>query len=100
MKPIESNIIKRQLSGLCHLHKMNDERLTTEVFKARVHGRNKIGRPRLNWVDQVRQGVKERGIHRSEAKTSTGQKSLEKEDPQKHGAMYLLHLSSCIEVQS
>ena len=51
-----------------HMERMEDERLVKRVMKARVSGRNARGRPRLGWMNGVRNALNDRGIGVEEAK--------------------------------
>ena len=50
------------------MERMEDERLVKRVMKARVSGRNARGRPRLGWMNGVRNALNDRGIGVEEAK--------------------------------
>ncbi|CAG9826017.1 unnamed protein product [Diabrotica balteata] len=42
--------------------RMSNERLTKRVFETRVQGKNKQGRPRVRWVDEIRREVEKKGL--------------------------------------
>ena len=62
LKSVEQTIEVRQLSWLGHLLRMEEGRLTRRVYGARSTGKNKVGRPRLKWEDQVRKAAERRNI--------------------------------------
>ena len=51
-----------------HMVRMENERLTKEVWKARVSGRQMRGRPKFGWMDGVKRGLRDRGMSVEEAK--------------------------------
>ena len=53
--PIEKVIEQRQLSLLGHVHRMNEERLTKELFEVRVPGKNKAGKQQRRCIERVRE---------------------------------------------
>lgn len=76
IKPIEKIIEERQLSWLGHLLRMKEERITKQVYEARTQGRNKVGRPRIRWEEQVRQVAENQGISWKEVRTMSQDRKL------------------------
>lgn len=70
-KPIEFINSERQFNWLGHQHITEWRRLTKEVLEAWVYEKNKIGRPPLEWQDQVTQEAEKREIQWSNAKWLT-----------------------------
>lgn len=42
-------LFQRQLNWLRHLHRLKDDRIIREVYKAKTQGRNKTGQLRIRW---------------------------------------------------
>ena len=53
---------------LCHVERMDNERLLKKVMNAKVDGRSARGRPRFGWMDGVKRALNDRRIDIREAK--------------------------------
>ncbi|XP_050506798.1 uncharacterized protein LOC126886644 [Diabrotica virgifera virgifera] len=62
LEPINEKIVEGQLRWFGHVCRMSNERLTKRVFETRVQGKNKRGRPRVMWVDEIRKEVEKKGL--------------------------------------
>ena len=76
VKPIEKVGEERQLTWLGHILRMDDTRLTRRIYEARTSGKNRIGRPRLRWEDQVRKSAEMRGIEWREVRNAAQNRNL------------------------
>ena len=45
---------RKLLKWFGHVEQMGDERLTKKVYKSEVGGERGRGRPRLRWIDEVK----------------------------------------------
>jgi hypothetical protein len=64
------NVIKiRRLEWLGLVVRMNETRSVKKIFEGKLEGRNSRGRPRLRWINDVEDDLRELGVKRWRTKT-------------------------------
>jgi hypothetical protein len=64
------NVIKiRRLEWLEHVVRMNKTRSVNKNFEEKLEGRRGRGRPRLRWINDVEDNLRELGVKRWKTKT-------------------------------
>jgi hypothetical protein len=59
------NVIKfRRLEWLEHVDRMNETRSVKQIFKGKLEGRRGSGRPRLRWINDVEDDLRELDVKR------------------------------------
>ena len=62
------NIVKwikgQRISWLCHLGRMEDDRMPKKIFTQEVEGARRRGRPRKRWREEVERDLQELGVRR------------------------------------
>jgi transcription termination factor 2 len=59
------NVIKiRRLEWLGHVVRMNETRSVKKIFGGKLEGRRGRGRPRLRWINDVEDDLRELGVKR------------------------------------
>jgi len=59
------SIIKiRRLEWLGHVVRMNETRCAKKIFEGKLEGRRGRGRPRLRWINDVEDGLRNLGVKR------------------------------------
>jgi hypothetical protein len=57
------NVIKiRRLEWLGHVVRMNEIRSVKKIFKGKLEGRRSRGRPRLRWINDVEDDLRNLGV--------------------------------------
>lgn len=67
-RELATQVDRSVLRWFGHMERMEDERLTKKVMKARASGEQMRGRPRFGWMDGVKRGLRDRGLSVEEAK--------------------------------
>jgi hypothetical protein len=64
------NVIKiRRLEWLGHVVRMNETRSVKKIFEGKLEGRRGRGRPRLRWIDDVEDDLRELDVKRWRTET-------------------------------
>lgn len=71
IKPIKHKIQQNQLRWLGHVMRMETNRLPKRAYEARIEKR-RVGRPRKEWQEEVREAVQSRGVIWSEVTQLAG----------------------------
>jgi transcription termination factor 2 len=59
------NVIKiRRMEWLGHVVRMNETRSVKKIFEGKLEGRGCRGRPRLRWINNVEDDLRELGVKR------------------------------------
>jgi hypothetical protein len=62
----EKNIVMfvkaRRISGVGHVERMEDSRMPKRVMREKIYTRRKRGRPKVRWLDDVQEDLREMGI--------------------------------------
>jgi hypothetical protein len=61
MPDIVTEIKVRRLEWLGHIIRMDGARMAKKVFVSKPEGRRDIGRPKLRWLDDVEDDIKDDG---------------------------------------
>jgi hypothetical protein len=68
----EVNIVERIARNVLrcygHVERMEEERMFTMVYSAKVEGSRAKGRPKMRWIDSVKASVERKGMNAEEAK--------------------------------
>jgi hypothetical protein len=67
-KYIFSAIKVRRLEWLGHIIRMNETRTVKKIFEEKLGGRRGRRRPRLRWIDDVEDDLRNMGINDGESK--------------------------------
>jgi hypothetical protein len=63
--PDNVNVIKiRRMEWLGHVVRMNETRSGKKIFEGKLEGRRGRGRPRLRWINDVEDDLRELGVKR------------------------------------
>ena len=57
---MSKRVDRKVLKWFGHVERMGDERLTKKVYKSEVGGERGRGRPRLRWIDGVKDACEDR----------------------------------------
>jgi hypothetical protein len=52
----------RRISWIGHVERMEDSRMQKRVMRERIYTRRKRGRPKVRWLDDVHEDLREMGI--------------------------------------
>jgi len=63
---IVTEIIKGRLRWLGHVERMSEERVVKRLYQNTAEGSRGVGRPRLRWMDDVREDLRRMGCHKLE----------------------------------
>lgn len=66
-EPVVDKIDRKALKWFGHLMRMGDERWPKRVFKWKSPGKNKRGRPRRSWNENIRRTMAERNLEEDQA---------------------------------
>lgn len=67
-EPLVETIQRKQLRWYGHVVRMREERLPRKIMEARREGKRRRGRPRLTWLDTIKNMVERKGKSIEEAK--------------------------------
>lgn len=67
-KPIETIIQEKQLGWLGHMLRMGEDRSIRQIYEARPGEKNRVGRPRRTWTEEVKTAAQKRGLEWSTVK--------------------------------
>ena len=73
---IVTEIIKGRLRWLGHVERMSEERVVKRLYQNTPEGRRSVRRPRLRWMDDMREDRRRMGRHKLED-TCTQKRGLE-----------------------
>ena len=59
---IVTDIKKRRLRWLGHVERMSEERVVKRLYQNTPEGSRNVGRPRLRWMDDVREDLRRMGV--------------------------------------
>jgi len=59
---IVTEIKKRRLRWLGHVERMSEERAVKRLYQNAPEGSGSVGRPRLRWMDDVREDLRRMGV--------------------------------------
>jgi len=54
----------QRISWLCHLERMEEDRMTKKIFTQELEGTRKRGRPRKRWKEEVERDLQGLGVRR------------------------------------
>ena len=57
-----TEVRKGRLRWLGHVDRMSEERVVKRVYQITAEGSRSVGRPRLRWMDDVRQELRRMGV--------------------------------------
>lgn len=69
-KAVAISVQERQLGWLGHITRMDKDRTVKKVFEARPKGKNRIGRPRKTWKEELKEAAEARNIKWEEIRTT------------------------------
>jgi hypothetical protein len=52
----------RRISWIGHVERMEDSRMPKRVMREKIYTRRKMGRPKVRWLDDVQENLREMGI--------------------------------------
>jgi hypothetical protein len=52
----------RRISWIGHVERMEDNRMPKRVMREKIYTRRKRGRPKVRWIDDVQEDLREKGI--------------------------------------
>jgi hypothetical protein len=61
-KDIVGFVKARRISGIGHVERMEDSRMPKRVITEKIYTRRKRGRPKVRWLDDVQENLREMGI--------------------------------------
>jgi hypothetical protein len=65
-----AEIRSRRIGWLGHVIRMEDEKMVRKLFKEKLGGRRRKGRPRLRWIDVVGADLRAMGVRRRRLKAA------------------------------
>jgi hypothetical protein len=52
----------RRIGWIGHVERLEDSRMPKRVMREKIHTRRKRGRPKVRWLDDVQEDLREMGI--------------------------------------
>jgi hypothetical protein len=71
VQPLQNRVEQSQLRWFGHVCRMGIERPPKKAWEARKQGSRPPGRPRIQWEDNIRQALRDRGIDWNQARKKT-----------------------------
>ena len=62
IKPINTFLMKKRLSGFGHVQRRDDDKVTKSVLNTQTEGSRPRGRPKLKWMDRLNDDMKKNNI--------------------------------------
>ena len=71
IKPINTFLMKKRLSWFGHVQRRDEDNIAKSVLNTRIDGSRPRGRPKLRWMDRLKDGMKKNNIRQSGHQTET-----------------------------
>ena len=75
LKPLDQRVDEKLLRWFGHVERMDEERLLKRVSLSSVEGRNRRGRPKMEWMDGVKKALSSRNLTIEQAKVVVNDRS-------------------------
>ena len=60
--PINHFLVKKRLSWFCHVWRRDDDNVGKHILNTRIDGSRPRGRPKLRWMDRLKDDMKQNNI--------------------------------------